>query len=189
MSASRLRGAICVTCLDAVVLLVLADLFGGFHLRDFGTALAAAVLVGLSNALLWPAISRAALSLNVLKLGLAGLLLYRVLFGVVIDLLPGAEVGGFGEAVVLTVILTACTATVESLLSLDDDDWWYSEVVGRQARRRGLVTESEVPGLLMLEIDGLAHEVLLRALRDGSAPNLAAWGRAGSHRARGCGAG
>jgi hypothetical protein len=39
MSASRLRGAICVTVLDAVVLLVLADLFDGFHLDDFGSAL------------------------------------------------------------------------------------------------------------------------------------------------------
>ena len=184
MSLSRLRGAIFVTVLDAVVLLVLADLFGGFHLRGFGTALAAAVLVGISNALLWPAISRAALPLNVLTLGLAGLLLNGLLFGVVIDLLPGAGVDGFGEAVVLTVILTASTATVESLLSLDGDEWWYRQVVGRQARRRGLVTESEVPGLLMLEIDGLAHEVLLRALRDGSAPNLAAWIRSGSHRLR-----
>src|ERR1700753_1509629 len=130
MSASRLRGAICVTALDAVVLLVLADLFGGVHLRDFGTALAAAFLVGVSNALLWPAISRAALPLNVLTLGLAGLLLNGVLFGAVIDLLPGAGVDGFGEAVLLTVILTASTATVESLLSLAGDAWWYLQVVG-----------------------------------------------------------
>jgi uncharacterized membrane protein YvlD (DUF360 family) len=184
MRVSHLRRAICVTVLDAVVLLVLADLFDGFHLRDFGTALAAAALVGIANALLWPAISRAALPLNVLTLGLAGLLLNGALFGAVIDLLPGAGVDGFGEAVVLTLILTASTATIESLLALDDDEWWYRQVVGRQARRRGLVVESEAPGMLMLEIDGLAHEVLRRALRDGSAPNLAAWVRSGSHRLR-----
>jgi hypothetical protein len=41
MLRTRLRGAICVTVLDAVVLLVLADIFDGFHLRDFATALAA----------------------------------------------------------------------------------------------------------------------------------------------------
>jgi hypothetical protein len=45
MNVSRLRGEICVTVLGAVVLLILVDPFGGFHLRDFGTALAAAVLV------------------------------------------------------------------------------------------------------------------------------------------------
>jgi uncharacterized membrane protein YvlD (DUF360 family) len=184
MRVSRLRRAVCVTVFDAVVLLVLADIFDGFDLNNFGAALAAAILVGLSNALLWPAVSRAALPLNVLTLGLGGLVLNGVLFGAVIDLLPGASVRGFGEAVVLTVILTAVTAMVDSLLAVDDDEWWYRQVVGRQARRRGLVTESEIPGLLMLEIDGLAHEVLLRALRDGSAPNLAAWVRSDSHRLR-----
>jgi Type I phosphodiesterase / nucleotide pyrophosphatase len=44
------------------------------------------------------------------------------------------------------------------------------------------VTESEVPGVLFLEIDGLAHDVLWRALQDGSAPTLASWVRGGSHR-------
>ena len=32
-----------------------------------------------------------------------------------------------------------------------------------------------MPGVLFLEIDGLAHDVLRRALRDGNAPTLAAW--------------
>ncbi len=36
--------------------------------------------------------------------------------------------------------------------------------------------------MLLLEIDGLAHEVVLRALRDGTMPNLARWVAAGSHR-------
>ena len=138
MSASRLRGAISVTVLDAVVLLILAGLFGGVHLRDFGTALAAAVLVGLSNALLWPAISRAALPLNVLTLGLAGLLLNGLLFGAVIDLLPGAEIDGFGEAVVLTLILTASTATVESLLAERDAASPLEHCYGHPDLRLGL---------------------------------------------------
>ena len=35
--------------------------------------------------------------------------------------------------------------------------------------------------MLFLEIDGLAHDVLVRAMRDGSAPTMAAWLRSGSH--------
>ena len=34
----------------------------------------------------------------------------------------------------------------------------------------------------VLEIDGLAHDILLRALKDGSAPTLSSWVRGGSHR-------
>ena len=82
----------------------------------------------------------------------------------------------------ITVVLAALTAAVYSLLAIDEDDSWYRNVVRRQARRRGQVTESEVPGVLFLEIDGLAHDVLLRALQDGSAPTLSSWVRGGSHR-------
>ena len=39
-----------------------------------------------------------------------------------------------------------------------------------------------MPGLLFLEIDGLALPVLQRAMRDGSAPTLARWVDEGSHR-------
>ena len=43
------------------------------------------------------------------------------------------------------------------------------------------MVETDVPGVAFLEIDGLAHDVLERALAEGGAPHLAAWVRAGSH--------
>src|SRR4051812_40918044 len=102
MAPPRIRRAIFVTALDAVVLLVLAQLLDRFQLDGPGSALAAAALVGLLNALLWPALARLALPLNVITLGLGGLVLNAVLVAIVIDLLPGAEVGGVAEAVVIT---------------------------------------------------------------------------------------
>jgi hypothetical protein len=74
------------------------------------------------------------------------------------------------------------TAAVYALLAIDEDDSWYRQVVCRQLKRRRQVVASEIPGLLFLEIDGLAHEVLRRALTDGSAPNLAGWLRGGTYR-------
>src|SRR6185436_1081998 len=49
----------------------------------------------------------------------------------------------------------------------------------KQAKAAGV---SQVPGVLFLEIDGLAHEVIRRAIRDGNAPTLASWVHDGSHR-------
>jgi uncharacterized membrane protein YvlD (DUF360 family) len=181
MRASRVSRAIFVTVLDAAVLLVLAQLLAGFQLDGIGTALAAAALVGILNALVWPALARLSLQLNVITLGLGGLVLNAVLVGLVIDLLPGGRIGVL-EAVIVTIALAATTAIVDYVLAVDEDEWWYRQVVRRQARRRGDVVESEVPGLLLLEIDGLAHDVLLRAIRDGNAPTLSAWLRSGSHR-------
>src|SRR4051794_16980071 len=156
----------------------------GFVLEGAGTALGAAVLIGLLNALIWPVLARLALPLTVLTLGLASLVLNGVLVTFAIDILPGAEVKGVGVGIVITLAMTALTALVYALLAIDENESWYRYVVRRQARRRKAVVTSEIPGIVFLEIDGLAHDVLRRALTDGSAPNLASWLRRGSHRLR-----
>jgi len=184
MSARTIwRGAL-VLLLDALTLLLLSELLGGFVLDGAADAFGAAALIALLNALVWPALARFALPLTVLTLGLAALLLNGALVTLAIDLLPGAEIEGVFEGTVVTIAMAAVTAVVYALLAIDEDDSWYRYVVRRQARRRGRTLESEVPAVLFLEIDGLAYDVLHRALRDGSAPNLAAWLREGSHRLR-----
>jgi len=173
-----------VLLLEALTLLALSALLDGFVLEGARSALAAAAMIGVLNALVWPALSRLALPLTVLTLGLAGLILNGLLVTFAIDLLPDAQIGGVGQGVVVTIVLAAVTSAVFSLLAIDEDDAWYRQVVRRQLRRREAAVETEVPGVAFLEIDGLAHEVLERALAEDGAPHLAGWLGAGSHRLR-----
>ena len=48
-------------------------------------------------------------------------------------------------------------------------------MVRRVARRQGKPERTEVPGILFLEIDGLALPMLRDAMRDGNAPAMASW--------------
>jgi uncharacterized membrane protein YvlD (DUF360 family) len=173
-----------VLMLDALTLLLLAQVLAGFVLDSAATAVGAAAAIGLLNALIWPTLARFALPLTVLTLGIAALVLNGLLVTFAIDILPGAEIGGVLEGIVVTIAMTAITAIVFALLAIDEDESWYRYVVRRQVRRREQAVESEIPGLVFLEIDGLAHDILHRALSDGNAPNLAAWLRRGSHRLR-----
>jgi uncharacterized membrane protein YvlD (DUF360 family) len=173
-----------VLLLDSLTLLALSALIDGFVLDGAGSALAAATMIGLLNALVWPALSRLALPLTVLTLGFAGLVLNGLLVTFAIDLLPNAEIGGVLQGVAVTIVLTAVTSGVFSLLAIDEDDAWYRNVVSRQLRRRQALVETEVPGVAFLEIDGLAHDVLERALAGDGAPHLASWIQAGSHTLR-----
>ncbi len=185
MSLTTVRRGALVLLLDAGILLLLSEALDGFVLDGAAGALAAAALVGLLNAFVWPLLVRVALPLTVLTLGLAALVLNGLFVMLAIDLLPGAEVADLLDGIAITVSVAALTAAVYSLLAIDEDDAWHRNVVRRQARRRGHAIETEIPGMLFLEIDGLARDVLLRALQDGSAPTLAAWVRSGSHRLRG----
>jgi uncharacterized membrane protein YvlD (DUF360 family) len=178
------RGAV-VLVVDAFVLLLLSALLPGFTLDGPGAAFVTAALVGVLNTLVWPLLARFALPLSVLTLGLGALALNAVLVVLAIDLVPGASLEGFWTGLVITVGMAALTALLSALLAIDEDESWYRNVVRRQARRRGDRIETDVPGVIFLEIDGLAHDVLRRALRDGSAPAMARWVREGSHHLEG----
>src|ERR687895_1724400 len=188
--SSRMRFTIVVRAMvvllvDAGLLLLLSELLAGFTLDGAGAALGTAALAGLLNSLLWPSLARLALPLSVLTLGLGALVLNALLVVVAIEVVPGASVESFWSGVVVTIGLAALTALLSALLAIEEDESWYRNVVRRQARRRGSHVESEVPGVIFLEIDGLAYDVLRRALRDGSAPALPPGVREGTHRLSG----
>jgi uncharacterized membrane protein YvlD (DUF360 family) len=182
MSPARVLRAVVVLLADALALLILSAALPGFELDRPAAAITAAVVIGALNALVWPVLARLTLPLSVVTLGLATLVLNGLLIAFAIDLVPGAEIKDPWTGVAVALGIALLTTLLASLLAVDEDESWYRNVVRRQARRRGDRTESEIPGVIFLEIDGLAHEVLRRAMRDGNAPTLARWLRDGSHR-------
>jgi uncharacterized membrane protein YvlD (DUF360 family) len=179
----RLLGRLAtVVLLDAGALLLLSAILPGFHADDFGAAVALALMLALANALIWPLLIRVALPFTVMTLGLGALALNALVLLAIAQIDYGVHVRDFGTALVVTLALTAITSVVSAVLALDSGDLWTRHVVVRQLKRTKLAVRSDVPGVLFLEIDGLAHDVLRRALRDGNAPTLARWVHAGDHR-------
>src|SRR3954447_14563051 len=166
----------------AGALLLASVVFAGVDVKDFAAALGAAALIGLVNALVWPLAIRVLLPVTVLTLGLGVLVLNGGVVLLVSATDAGLEVNGLGAAIAVAILLTVVTTAVTAVLAIDDDAFYYRNVVKRRARRSEGAVETDVPGLLFLEIDGLAHDVLTRAIRDGNAPTLARWVRTGSHR-------
>jgi uncharacterized membrane protein YvlD (DUF360 family) len=171
-----------VVLVDAGTLLLLSALLPGFHADSFGAALILALLLALANALIWPLLIRFALPFTVMTLGLGALALNALVLLAIAGIDYGVHVEDFGSALAVTLLMTAITSIVGAILALDSGDLWTRHVVVRQLRRTQLAVRSDVPGILFLEIDGLAHDVLRRALRDGNAPALARWVHGGSHR-------
>jgi uncharacterized membrane protein YvlD (DUF360 family) len=165
--------------------LLLADaLLDGFTLSSDRQSLALAVVVGVLNALLAPLIVRLALPLTVLTLGLGALVLNGLIVYFAAEIYGhGVEVDSIWTGVLIAICVTVVNALVTALLGIDDDDFYYRNVVRRQARRAGYVSEDgdDAPGILFLEIDGLAHDVLRLAIRAGTTPTMGGWLRQGTH--------
>jgi uncharacterized membrane protein YvlD (DUF360 family) len=161
-------------------LLVLSEVLAGFHVSSFADALGAAALIGVLNAVVWPLLIALALPFTVLTLGLGVLVLNGLIVWFAAEVMPGVTIDNLWTGVVVAIAITVVNTLAGSLLAIDDDDFYYRNVIKRQARRSGAVP-SDVPALYFLEIDGLAHGVLMRALRDGNAPTMARWVADGSH--------
>jgi uncharacterized membrane protein YvlD (DUF360 family) len=174
------RGLV-VLALDWVALIVLGALLSHFDVHGPAGALVTAVIAAALNALVWPTLSRLALPLSVVTLGGAAIVLNGGLVAIAAAISPGASIDSWFAGVVVAAGLATITTAASALLAIDDDETWQRNVVRRQARRAGAIA-SDVPGVVFLEIDGLAHEVLRRALRDGNAPVMARWLREGTHR-------
>jgi uncharacterized membrane protein YvlD (DUF360 family) len=172
-----------VLLLTAASLHLMSAILGGFAIEGTGTALFSAALIGLINALVWPLLIRIALPFTVLTLGLGVLLLNGAVVWLVSVIDPDMHVRTLGAGIAVAIGITVVNTLVTSLLAIDDDDFYYRNVIRRQGRRIASPdAESGVRGVYFLEIDGLAHAVVQRALRDGHLPTLGRWMREGTHR-------
>ena len=81
----------------------------------------------------------------------------------------------FGTALLVALVASAVTVILDVVVGSNDDDSYTIKVIQRLAKRSGERVESDQPGVVFLEIDGLALPVLRRAMRDGNAPHMARW--------------
>ncbi len=168
--------------IEVLGLLFMAWLLPGVQVEGLLAAVGAVAAVGVLNALLWPILSYLILPFAVLTLGLLSLVLNAGLVLLASEFVTGFQVDGFWPALWLTLGLTATNTILSSLLTIDDDNSWYRNVVQRRMRHHKTPAETDVPGILFLEIDGLARPVLERAIHEGYMPTLAHWLQSGSHR-------
>jgi putative membrane protein len=174
--------AIVIWCIQVVALLIMGWLLTGVRVDSVGAAIVAVGILAVLNALLWPWLSHLILPFAVLTLGLASLMLNGVFILLASEFVAGLHIDNLGTAIFLAVGLTAINAIIGGLLHIDDDSAWYRNVLRRHMRRRSDTEETDAPGFLFLEFDGLAKPVLERAIGEGRMPTLARWLETGSHR-------
>jgi uncharacterized membrane protein YvlD (DUF360 family) len=167
----------------AFAVYVAAAILPRFDVGDFWAALLAAALIGLLTALLPPIIAGIRLPYTVATTFLLILLVDALILRLVDSLTDSAlTVDGWFAAVIAALVISGLMTLFDVVLGSNDDDAYALRVVHRIAKKSPDRVETDVPGILYLEIDGLSKPVLQRAMRDGNAPNMARWLAAGTHR-------
>ena len=172
--------AVAMLAIESLALVAMTWLLPGLESLSVEAAVLVAVVMALINALLWPLLTRVALPLTIVTFGLGSLLLSAGMVSLAFYAVDG-KTPPFGSDVAIAFGLALVSMLAAPLLDVDGDAR-HLRVVRRRLRRSRKDNRTDVPGVILFEIDGLGEGVLEEAIRDGHVPTIARWLADGSHR-------
>ena len=102
--------------INALALYIVAKILPGIHLTDFGSALVAALVIGLVNTLIKPLLLLLTLPITILTLGLFSLVINSLMLMLASAIAPGFQIDGFGTALIGSILLSVVTAILHTLV-------------------------------------------------------------------------
>ena len=141
----------------------------GVKFSQFDDILLLVLFISLINAILWPILTRIAMPFLVLTFGFGAL----ILNGLLLQLFaPLFDIQINGAAMILVPLAMAAVTTIlSSLITIEDDSSYYRSVL-RDAEKKRKTEIKDYPGVIIVEIDGLAYEVLCEAVERGDMPTV-----------------
>ena len=127
------------------------------------------IFISIINALLWPILTKILMPFLVLTFGIGTLILNGLILQFIGPLF-GIEVNG--PALILVPLSMAFVTTILSTLLTIEDEGSYYRSVYRDAEKKRKKNIKNYPGLIIIEIDGLAYDVLLEAVNNGIMPTV-----------------
>src|SRR5690625_7337933 len=112
-----MKRALLSLVLNAVALLLVAEIFSGFHLDSFGVAIIASLILAILNAVVKPILLLFTLPINLLTLGLFTFVINAVTL-MLTQALIGSDfvIDGFGVAIVSAIVLSVINIILTKLV-------------------------------------------------------------------------
>ncbi len=153
---------------ETIGLYLLAQLSIGLTIDSWFTAAIAIVILEIINAIFWPTLTKIFLPFIVYTIGIGSLLLNGTILWMISLFINGLTI--FGNGLILVPLGIAAIHTIlTTILTLNDEDSYYNFII----RRKKIRIKKEKSGLIILEIDGLAKDILEEAIEKGYMPTLA----------------
>ena len=141
----------------------------GVEFNQFDDIILLVLFISLINALLWPVLTRIAMPFLVLTFGFGTLILNGLLLQIFAPLFD-IEIKG-AAMILVPLAMAAVTTILSALITIEDDSSYYRSVL-RDAEKKRKTEIKDYPGVIIVEIDGLAYEVLCEAVERGDMPHI-----------------
>lgn len=101
--------------IGAAAISISAWIMPGVNVSGFGSALLAALILGIVNAFIRPLLLILTLPINILTLGLFTLVINTAMVGLTAWILPGFSIANFWIALIFSIILSVITWIMEGI--------------------------------------------------------------------------
>jgi putative membrane protein len=101
--------------ISAVILLIISRIISGFELDSFGSAVIAALIIGVVNAIVRPVLAFLTLPLIIVTLGLFLFVLNALMLKLASALVPGFRIRGFMPAIWGALLLAIANLVIDRI--------------------------------------------------------------------------
>ena len=165
----------------SISFLATAWLLPNITVDRFLDAVIAVVLIALFNAIVRPVVLIFVAPRSLVLTGIMVIVLQVVAFFLVAQLAPGVHVDSRVAAIVGSFVYAIINTILTSILGVDSGGSFYGLLV-QSLLIKSAGAKTDKPGLVILQIDGLAHPILAGRIRAGSVNTMAGWVRDKSHK-------
>ncbi len=176
-----LRRLIVTFLVSLIAFCVTVLVMPGISVRTLGEAALAVIVMALLNAAIRPILLAVVQPISVIAVAIAAVLFQVLVILLLVPLVPGIEVAGFWAAFWASWMFAIVNTVLTSVLDLDSGGSYYGLLVRQLAVRGHDVVKTDAPGLVIIQIDGLAHPILAHQVRAGQVPVMASWIRTRTH--------
>jgi uncharacterized membrane protein YvlD (DUF360 family) len=148
---------------------------------SFGAAVVAVTLISAFNVLVRPVVLALLVPVSLIATAIAVFVLQFAAFLIAARLTPGVSISSLLTAIVGSFVFAIVNSTLTAVLGVDRGGSYFGSLVQTLQAQRA-APHSERPGVVILQIDGLAYPILAARIRAGSVNTMAGWVRDGTHR-------
>lgn len=159
----------------AFALALTAFLLPGVRVDSVYALAVAVVVIGALGALVRPLLLTIVAPISLAAMLITALAFQVGVFIAIEPFVPGYHLAEPFDAVFAAIVFAIINSFLSWLLSLDSDDSYYSMLVRRLLRRRPDAKTSKKPGFVIVQIDGLSHQVLMQQVQAGRVPVMSRW--------------
>lgn len=172
---------IIVTLVSAIAFMLTSWLMPGITPAGLLVAIQVILVMAVLNAVVRPVVLAFVAPRSLVLTGVVVLLLQALVFMIAVNLIGGVQTTGLITSLIGSFVYAIINTVLVSIFAIDSGESFYGLLVQRLLLKRA-APPSDQPGLVIIQVDGLAHPILAGRVRAGSVNTMARWIRSGSHK-------